>query len=255
MKDQYFADKRDFFKWDFLEDILDGCPKLKTFINISMLTPSDKTGQGNLKNYEPGKRRKPLHTFLQSCLKNGKRRVSEIGKYFQKKGRFKYYSYLDSYTYASREKYFKGIPKKELKQALVFFDPDIGLDIGTMKYMRQSGINKYLFDESLATVSRRASDNSVVVVYQHLQNNRNKRWNDIKERCVRFRNSAGAKRAVFLTDGTVAFLVTSKNPTTCLKASNIVVAHAHKHGLDCGDLADRAYLLTDAARRAIMTAP
>jgi hypothetical protein len=28
MKDQYFTDRRDLFKWDFLEDLLDGCPQL-----------------------------------------------------------------------------------------------------------------------------------------------------------------------------------------------------------------------------------
>jgi hypothetical protein len=240
VKDQYFADKRDFFKWDFLEDLLDGCAELKSFTNITMLTPPDDSSQGNLRVYEVGLRREPLCRFLQGCLTDGKQKVSEMRRYFQGK-RFSYYPHRDSaaspYSYESRQEYFDSIPQAKLQQALVFFDPDIGLQTGSMGYMQRSGISKYLFDESLTEVARRISDDSVIVVYQHLQRDRNRFWDDVEVRCGRFRNRVGAKGAGFLTDREIVFLATSRNPTLRLKMSNIVVAHAHKYNLDSGELA------------------
>jgi hypothetical protein len=240
MKDQYFADKRDFFKWDFLEDILDGCAELKYFTNITMLTRPDDSREGNFKVYEASDGRKQLYDFLQRCLADGKQRVSEMQTYFQRK-RFGYYAYRDSaqapYTYESREDYFCSIPEDKLQQALVFFDPDIGLNAGRMNYMRRSGISKYLFDKSLSAVARRVSDDSVIVVYQHLQRDRNRFWDDVEERCGRFRDCIRAKGAAFLTDRDVVFLATSRDANVRLKMSNIVVTYAHKHGLDSGELA------------------
>jgi hypothetical protein len=222
VKDQYFADKRDFFKWDFLEDLLDGCTELESFTNITMLTPPDGSREGDLKTYEPGHRRKQLYDFLQGCLKGGRRRVSEMRTYFQCK-RFSYYPHRDDdqspYTYESREAYFGGVPADKLQRALVFLDPDIGLNAGSMSYMRRNDINTYLFDESLSALARRTSDDSVIVVYQHLQRDRNRFWDDVEERCCRFRDSVEPRGAAFLTDREIVFLATR----LCLTLGNCIV--------------------------------
>ena len=237
MKDQFFADKRDYFKWDFLEDLLSGCRHLKTFTNITMLTPPDDSTEGNLKKYEQGQRRENLYKFLQKCLTDSKQRVSEMEGYFQGR-RFKYSPVQAPYNYESREEYFGSIsiPDEKLQDALVFFDPDIGLEAGSMSYMRRVGISKYLFNDSLSAVTQRASDDSVIVVYQHLQRDKNRFWDDIEERCSRFRDRVNAKRAAFLTDRDIVFLATSREQEVSLEMSKIVVAYAHRHGLDCGEL-------------------
>lgn len=240
MKDQYFADKRDFFKWDFLEDLLAGCPDFRTFTNVTMLTPPDDSRQGDLRAYEKGHRRAQLYSFLQECLAGGTQSVSQMRRYFGGR-RFEYHPYRDSvqtpYEFDKREEYFGGIPESKLQKALVFFDPDIGLNAGSPSWLRRSGISKYLFEESLAAVSNRASDDSVIVVYQHLQRDRNRFWDDVEERCGRFRDVIRAKGAAFLTDRDIVFLATSREPSVRLTMSNVVVAHAHKYGLDCGELA------------------
>ncbi len=239
MKNQYFADKRDYFKWDFLEDLLNGCPELKTFTNITMLTPADDSKEGNLKEYGPGHRGAELYKFLQDCLKKRKRTVFEMRRYFQGKP-FEYYPHRDNidtpYAYESREEYFARIPGQKLQQALIFFDPDIGLQVGSPSYMRRVGMSKYLFDASLSAVAQRASDDSVLVVYQHLQRDRDRFWDDIEERCGRFRSLVGAKGTAFLTDREIVFLATCRDRTIRLQMNNLIVAHAHKHGLDCGEL-------------------
>ncbi len=54
MKDQYFTDERDFFKWDFLDEVLERCKELRMVTNLIMLTPADDSGQGNRDQYECG---------------------------------------------------------------------------------------------------------------------------------------------------------------------------------------------------------
>ena len=55
--------------------------------------------------------------------------------------------------------------------------------------MRRSGISKYLFEESLVSVADRISDDSVVIVYQRLQRDRSRFWDDVEERCSRVRDA------------------------------------------------------------------
>ena len=207
-----------------------------------MLTPDDETNQGKLIKYKQDDRRKNLHEFLHDCLKPGERCITKMRKYFQDR-RFVYYPYRDkihsTYKYDSRKEYFCGIDPQQLQRALVFFDPDVGLQVGTIAYMKGKdgkGIDKYLFNESLYVVSQRASNDSVIVVYQHLQWNRNRRRDDVKERCDRFRMIVGSTSAAFLTDWDIAFLVTSRKPSVYRKLTATVDAHAQRHGLDWGEI-------------------
>jgi hypothetical protein len=239
MKDQYFGDRRDFFTWDFLEDILDRCVELKSFTNITMLTLPDTTGEGGLKDYACEQRREKLHKFLQSCVMEGKRSISEMRRYFRDK-RYEHFPYRDCvaspYAYESRDEYFNGVPTTMLHKALVFLDPDIGLNVGSPSYMRRSGIDKYLFDTSLSVLSQRVTDDSAIVVYQHLQRDRTRIWDDIEERCGRFCVHVRAQGVSFLKDNDIMFMATSRDARIRLNVSNTIVAHAHLHGLECGEL-------------------
>jgi len=143
------------------------------------------------------------------------------------------------YSHATREAYFRRIPDSSLEEAVVFFDPDIGLNAGSGSYKRRVGIDKYLFDEDLRGCSPRIGGSSVVVVYQHLQRDRSRFWDDIEDRCLRVCSAVGASGASFVTDRDVAFLVTAKDSVTRLTAARTIVEHAHKHGLDSGELVHR----------------
>lgn len=118
MKDQYFTDEHDFFKWDFLEDVLDGCPDLQIFTNLTMLTPPDNSREGGRERFECGGRRRELYDFLRAC-RHGRRAVAEIRRYFEGKG-IVYYGNELLYSCARREEYFSGVPNEALKTALIF---------------------------------------------------------------------------------------------------------------------------------------
>lgn len=48
MKNQYFGDKRDYFKYDVLERLAADVPEIQQLTCVWMLTPPDTTGQGKV---------------------------------------------------------------------------------------------------------------------------------------------------------------------------------------------------------------
>ncbi len=209
---------------------------------VAMLTPPDGTHQGAFKRYEVGTRCQELHTFLQACGRSGRREVAAMREYLASRG-IPYRPIGDGhaqyYAYATRKVYFQEIPDPLLQDGVVFFDPDIGLNAGSDSYMRRVGIDKYLFEGDLCDLATRVGESSVVVVYQHLQRDRNRLWDDIEDRCLRLCAALGAPGASFVTDRDVAFLVTAKYPAARLSAAQRIVGYAHRHGLDSGDLTYR----------------
>ena len=52
MKNQYFGDIKDLFKYDLGEFLINEIPELERFTFIPMLTPDDKGPDGNKLNYD-----------------------------------------------------------------------------------------------------------------------------------------------------------------------------------------------------------
>jgi hypothetical protein len=110
-----------------------------------MLTQPDGTREGKFKKYDVGTRRSGLHSFLQSRAASGDLEVRAMREYFASR-RVEYRPIGDTpekfYSHATREQYFCAIPDSSLRQAVVFFDPDIGLNVGSDSYMKRVGIDK-----------------------------------------------------------------------------------------------------------------
>ena len=63
MKNQYFADQRDFLKYDLLVEVVENTPGICRLTNIPMLTPNDDTGEGDVLSYDEGTRRSDIFHF------------------------------------------------------------------------------------------------------------------------------------------------------------------------------------------------
>lgn len=63
MKNQFFADRRDFFKYDLLLELLEG-GQLSGLTLVPMLTPDDGGPDGRFTRYRCGNRRAGLYKFL-----------------------------------------------------------------------------------------------------------------------------------------------------------------------------------------------
>ena len=47
MKNKFFADKHDFFKWDLLLTMMEDIPELGQLTYVPMLTPDDRAGHAS----------------------------------------------------------------------------------------------------------------------------------------------------------------------------------------------------------------
>ena len=229
MKNQYFSDRRDFFKYDFLLALMEGVPGLRRFLFVPMLTPDDGSTDGKLTNYMAGEhpRRRDLWDFLQGCLKRGERDIRALRRHMKGKP-FEYIPWSDDafFTHAGREAHFAKIPASALRQSLVFFDPDNGFEVPSMTAGNGA---KYLRYPELAGVFSRMDDASVVVVYQHIP--RKNRDDFFAETSGKVRKSLSAQEIFVVSDNTIAFFVIPKSPGTANEVRPVLASYAHEHEL------------------------
>jgi hypothetical protein len=229
VKNQFFADRRDFFKYDFLLALMEGTAAFHRFTFIPMLTPDDGTSDGNLTDYPPGHhpRRQDLWNFLRGCLQRGERDIRKlhvymIGKPFD----FLHWRCDAFFTHAGREEHFAKIPESALRQSLVFFDPDNGFEVPSMTARNGA---KYLRYSELAEVFSRMDNSSIAVVYQHLP--RMNRDDFFAESAGKVCKSLSAQGIFAVSDNTIAFFVIPKSPDTAKAARQFLASYAREHEL------------------------
>lgn len=165
MKNQYFGDIKDLFKYDIVEWMIRKLPSLDRFTFITMLTPNDSRGDGNRLNYNEraGSLNEKLVDRLKGCIDAGKRNVSEIRPYYAEQGIGIYiYGENDYFTNTGRAEYFAGIGSELLEHSLIFVDPDNGLQV------TRSNKRHLLYSEA-ADLFNRMSKDSVLVLFQHFK--------------------------------------------------------------------------------------
>src|SRR5579859_2538118 len=178
MKHQYFADERDFLKFDLWMELADHLGQCRlTF--VPMFTAPDGTKQGGKRKYAVGERRKCLYDFLQSfCLpeNENKRSITELRQFFASKaGRvYHYQPYRDGekkdcdyFEHERRLDYFTNIPSGWLFNSVVLIDPDTGLETRS-RYWRKKP-ERYATFSDIANVAKKSTGNTVLLVVQFPQ--------------------------------------------------------------------------------------
>lgn len=161
MKDQYFGDGRDYFKYDVLESILEADQDLEQLTCVWMLTRPDGTRQGRVP-FVPDPELPELTTFFHEHQDPVARRVAAMPAYLGRKG-LKVFSYRDDrddFSSLNRSEYFRQIPDGALSRSVVFFDPDNGLE-------PIRATERHLLFSELRSVLVRMDASSVAVVFQY----------------------------------------------------------------------------------------
>ncbi len=83
MKNQYFGDRNDMFKYDLALTLVAEVDGLHQFTFVPMLTPDDGRSDGNLTEYAGLRRHRPhLHDFLKECVADpSRRKVTSLREY------------------------------------------------------------------------------------------------------------------------------------------------------------------------------
>jgi hypothetical protein len=249
MKNQYFADERDFVKYDLwmeLADYLSTQPRL-TF--VPMLTGPDGTRQGGKTKYPVGNRRKCLYDFLQSCLAERRRAITELRRFFRSHTRRAYRPYKDGkgrdlypFKIESRQKYFDNIPSGWLIDSVVLIDPDTGLQTKGPYWKRRP--ERYAEYGDIVKVAGRTRGDSALIVVQFPQRNANRAQGDLDYRAERLRqelaSSGIGEWSVFWTAqrksnndkvGDLAFFVLAPRPVPSGKIEKQLPIYAERHDM------------------------
>ena len=160
MKNQYFADRNDFYKYDLLLELAEGLNLRKVVVG-AMLTPNDRRGDGGFTSYECGDRREVLYALLRDCLRRGSRSLTELPGLFQKLGT-ECVLVSDAVWPGDREAYFAQFTPDLLRHSVAFLDPDNGLEAKSArgrKHVRYTEVRQVFLN---------LPGDGLLVVYQHL---------------------------------------------------------------------------------------
>lgn len=132
-----------------------------------MLTPPDGRSDGNKTTYlsQPKKwrhRDPPLFDALNSAVDGGRRHVSQL----ENSGLLPHASFHSETLLDDRQRrvaYFRSATKALEGTDLLFFDPDTGLEVSSVKYGR-AGSSRYLYWQEVEEAGRRGVS---MVLFQH----------------------------------------------------------------------------------------
>jgi len=207
MKNQYFGDVRDLFKYDLALHLLERVKRLNRMLFIPMLTPDDGTGHGGKIDWErakAGSRNRELVDFLRSRVEEGRRDVREIEPFYRERGvEIRIHGDGQGYfSMADRASYFQSLDERMLRSSLVVLDPDIGLEV-------KDADEKHLMYSEVKQLYRRMGYNSLMMIFQYLP--RVNRPTYLYQRTMELKGLTG-DQPEHITDNEVVFFFLCKNP-------------------------------------------
>jgi hypothetical protein len=212
MKNQYFGDIRDLFKYDLIQRIVKEISSLQKFTFIPMLTKYEPNrGDGNKRDFarakkdgRPGTNNEELIAFLKKYgeIDKDKRDFKKIRDYFNSED-IKVEIYNDEgyeFEHKARDSYFKNIPGEYLHNSLVFVDPDIGLEVKTCK-------EKHLRYREVRKLYDCMDEGSILMIYQHYRRARNKHKEYLPpERANKLKKEVKEDWSLEVSDNEISFL-------------------------------------------------
>jgi len=169
MKNQYYGDNKDLFKFDLIEQIMKSSLGLESFLFLPMLTPNDNSGHGedrDRKKASAGFVNKDLLEFLHRPNNQTKkeRNVREITEYFNDMKRismllYDYPSKNGYFSHYSRNNYFANITGQLSARSLIFMDPDTGMEV-------QRSRDQHVFYSEIQRVFEGMDNASLLMVIQ-----------------------------------------------------------------------------------------
>jgi hypothetical protein len=172
MKNQYFGDNRDLFKYDLILHITKKAV-VSNFTFIPMLTPNEpprksrKKHEGEQRNRlmaKAGYKNQGLLKFLNRFNNKSERNIRHLDAWFKKKG-VKTVTLVDYFYHDERAKYFKEASKKLLHKSVICVDPDVGLEV---KRTRE----KHILYAEVKDLYELMDNNSLLMIFQYIPRER-----------------------------------------------------------------------------------
>lgn len=178
MKDQYFGNRADHFKFSLALHLLDRTRGLERLTYLPMLTANDDKPHGERESRlrHPGYGQ--LHAFLQKhhCRPRSGRSLKALAE-FMDDAFYAYSPYGDGvdtvvgeryFAHERRSDYFMSVQASHLRRAAVLLDPDTGLALSDSTHRSRAHVHC----REIGQLLDRLDDLSVLLVFQYRQQGR-----------------------------------------------------------------------------------
>lgn len=202
MKNQYFGDDRDLFKYDLvLQIIKEGLVSHFTF--IPMLTKNDDSGQGKVRNRKgAGTKNEKLKDFLDKFGDKSTRNIKRLEGFFKKKDiGITIYEKNKYFSKEQRKEYFKQIRDNLLCKSLILVDPDKGLKI-------ENPTEEYILYSEVKDLYKRMDSGSLLMIFQYRP--RTEKWKDCCRRISEQLKKEVGNSPIYISDDPSVFLFLTK---------------------------------------------
>lgn len=203
MKNQYFGDIRDLFKYDLILRIIQETGSINRFLFIPMLTENDNSKNGNETDYKKAKagtRNRDLVTHLENCVNENRRNITEIERYFKSK-RIEIYIHNEPFSHGNRKSYFDRIRKELFSQSLIFVDPDNGLKVGRSN-------KKHLLYPEVKDLYNYMDEDSILMIFQYFPREDHKEY--LRRRTNELKKLT-EDLPIYISDNEIIFFLLTKN--------------------------------------------
>jgi len=174
MKNQYVGDFNDYKKYSLIEIISEVLSE--KILLAWMLTDDNSRSHGNKLEYlENNKNERQLNPELFDKLKSidkSKREIKDVEKLLGDK--YNYYSETLCDNKEERTKYFEALLLEAKEVGIVFFDPDNGIEVKSVKFGNKNS-SKYLYWNEIQQFADCEKD---ILIYQHFPRKGRKQYID-----------------------------------------------------------------------------
>ena len=231
MKNQYFGDIRDLFKYDLIQNIVGQSELLERCIWVPMLTDNDVGRDGERRSRpKAGEHNQELKAFLDDYEKGrGERIISHLQsvKFFREPQvlvfslRRENGEFLPDFNHPSRRGYFAKVEKALQPNSLVFLDPDTGIE--TPSNQRSE---RHVLRGEISHLYSAMDASSALMIYQHhRREQRSAFFREVSRKIIQERHPP----PLYVSDNDIAFFFLPKAPGVARELSALLRAYASEY--------------------------
>ena len=215
----YFGDNRDFFKYGLITSIFEA-NLLERYVFIPMLTKPRENKEGNKKPVNKGDKSSSLFDFIMVC--KGKSLDHWETWLFPHVLSYQTVKPADEIFFCDESRIdcwpgFKSMVGAE--KALVFIDPNTGLETGTPPYRKRQGPEKYILNHELKDLFSGLHPESLLMIYQHLSRDKREHTKATQKKLRQTHSVCEGSFIVAYREDDLAFVFMAKTTETfrCLQ--------------------------------------
>jgi hypothetical protein len=208
---KYFGDSRDFFKYDLIRAILSNKDlSLSHYVFVPMLTEHRNDNEGRILPRNRNDSSCDLLKFITDC---DSKSLTHWERFLKRYAKYKTLTPVDEnfFSDGTRSEYWRAFqPIIKQINALVFVDPDTGLETGKPWYLKKMGLEKYILNDELKSLINEIDASSALMLYQHLPRNKSKHNESVTKKLEQVHHANTSAFVCAYREDDLAFLFVTK---------------------------------------------